>query len=163
MNKSILQGFEIVNELNSQAQAKQRLSQDRILPVAIVVAVNKEAQGQSIKAINDAIETFILNLKEHIETKQNLELALIQTADYCRVVTSLKPVQDIHSIPLLGAYGKDLAMVQGLEVAFNMLLTREHKLKNNDIKVKRPWLILVTDGLGDDYGEETAKNYIAIV
>jgi uncharacterized protein YegL len=79
-------------------------------------------------------------------------LALIQTADYCRVVTSLKPVKDISSIPLLGAYGKDLAMTQGLEVAFNILLTRTHKLKRNNIRVKRPWLILVTDGLGNDHG-----------
>lgn len=157
MNKSILRGLERVNELNHQANEKQRLLQDKTLPVAIVVAVNKKAQGPPIKAINDSIENFILNIKRHKETRHNLELALIQTADYCQVISALKPVEDIDSIPLFGAYGKDLAMAQGLEVAFNMLLTRVHQLKKNEVKVKRPWLILFTDGLGNDYDEETAE------
>ena len=159
MNKSILQSLKIVNELNDQADAhaKQRLLQDRALPVAIVVAVNKAAQGASIKAINDAIETFILNIKKHKETKHNIELALIQTSDHSRVIVPLKPVQEINAIPLLGAYGENLAMAQGLEVAFNMLVTREHKLKKHQVKVKRPWLILFTDGMGNDYGAETAE------
>ncbi|ABM03322.1 hypothetical protein Ping_1510 [Psychromonas ingrahamii 37] len=84
-------------------------------------------------------------------------MVLIQTADYCRVISPLKRVEDINSIPLFGAYGKDLAMAQGLEVAFNMLLTRVHQLKKKQVKVKRPWLILFTDGLGSDYDKETAK------
>ncbi|ABM03325.1 hypothetical protein Ping_1513 [Psychromonas ingrahamii 37] len=78
MKKSILQGLERVNELNYQAHEKQRLSLDRTLPVAIVVAVNKKAQGPSIKAINDSIENFIVNIKEYKKIKHNLELALYQ-------------------------------------------------------------------------------------
>jgi len=156
MSQSLAAAFAQVNRLNRLADVSKIATEESCLPVSIVFALNESSQGGLLNSLNRSLVTFIETLKSQRATAA-IELALIQTSDHARVSLPLKKVSEIRSTPLLSAYGDELAVAQGVEVAFTMLVSRYKKLKEQQKPVKRPWLILFTDGIGTDHYHETAK------
>jgi len=156
MSQSLAAAFAQVNKLNRLADISKVAAQERCLPVSIVFALNESSQGGLLNSLNKSLVTFIETLRSQRES-ESIELALIQTSDHARVSLPLKKVSEIRRTPMLSAYGDELAVAQGVEVAFTMLVSRYQKLKEQQKAVKRPWLIIFTDGIGTDHYHETAK------
>jgi len=145
-----------VNKLNSLAHESKLAAQEICLPVSMVFALKESSQGRLLNSLNEGFAQFTETLKSQAITS-SLELALIQTSDYARVSHPLKKVSEMRTTPILSAYGSELAVAQGVEIAFTMLVSRYQYLKEQHKAVKRPWLILFTDGMGTDYHLETAQ------
>lgn len=154
----IFDGFNQVNQINSNESPVDTVTAMTVLPVGVVTAVNEASKGENISILNTYLEVLSNKLKGITTDNDNIKLAIISSNNYAVVHQPLINVNTTTQIPIIGALGKKRCIAQGIELALSMLLTevRDSK-KETQNKVKRPWLIIVTDGCPTDSWEDTAN------
>ncbi len=140
--------FEQVIQRNQQS-GKTRL------PVSLLVTLTDESKGGIVTEVNQAIESFLLSLREVHALAEQVEIALLESREYVTVHTPLRPITQTP-FPLFSANGERRALGQGLDVAINMLRTVVAESKQKGSTCRRPWCVVITDGQASDVWKDTA-------
>lgn len=141
--------FEQVTQRNHQSDKTR-------LPVSLLVTLADTSKGAIVTDVNQAIESFLLSLREVRTLAEQVDIALLESREYVTVHSPLKPIAQAP-IPLFSANGRHRALGQGLDVAINMLRTVVADIKQKGHTCRRPWCVVITDGQASDVWKDTAS------
>ncbi|USD65594.1 hypothetical protein [Vibrio sp. SCSIO 43136] len=126
------------------------------LPISMLIALNESSQGEKVSVVNKVVETFLLDIAKCPTLSEVLDISIISTQQYVTVLRPQTTIDDGISVPLFSAKGSKRALGQGLEVSINMLRTKVVECDAEGTSCRRPWLIVITDGVGTDCWEDSA-------
>ncbi|WP_123766747.1 vWA domain-containing protein [Vibrio maerlii] len=123
--------------------------------MSILVTLTDSSRGKIISEVNQAIESFLLSVRDTNTLAEQVEVALLESREYVTVHSPLKPINQTI-FPLFSASSEHRALGQGLDVAINMLRTAVAESKQKGHTCRRPWCVVITDGQASDVWEDTA-------
>ena len=112
-------------------------------PCVLLLDTSGSMQGNSIDELNQGLQTFREELFSDSLSMKRVELAII-TFGPVRVMQDFTTA-DMFRPPQLQA-GGDTPLGGALEHGLKLLKNRKQVLRNNGIKLFRPWIFLMTDG-----------------
>lgn len=113
-----------------------------------VVDVSGSMRGKPIKELNEGLKTFHKDIKTDRRLSKRLEVSIITFNEVPKTVLKPSLVSKI-TMPKLQA-GGTTAMVDGVREGINMVMARKEWYKKTGQPYKRPWIVLLTDGVPDD-------------
>jgi uncharacterized protein YegL len=149
-NDPLQYAFNKVSELNDEFLSDASPT----IVLSVLVSLTDESKGDMIQALNSRLPKFVDKLNSKVDN--SIELSIVTTHEYATVQRPNYPLMAKSSLPLIAARGHKRALGQGMEVSLNILRTRVRELQFQAKPVRKPWLIVITDGSPTDVWEDTA-------
>ena len=116
-------------------------------PCVLLLDTSGSMQGESIEELNRGLQLFRQELYNDSLSMKRVEIAVV-TFGPVRVLQDFKTV-DRFRLPPMQANG-DTPLGAAVGCGLHLLKQRKETLRNNGIKLFRPWIFLMTDGAPTD-------------
>lgn len=118
------------------------------LPVFLVLDSSSSMQGNPIKSLNEALQQFLIEVKEDPMLSQRLEISIIEFNSQSQVLLESKLPTEIDAMPLLEASGST-KLQAGITTTLDLVERRKHQLRQQGATFYRPMVMLISDGAPD--------------
>ncbi|MFV0389911.1 MAG: vWA domain-containing protein [Pyrinomonadaceae bacterium] len=112
-------------------------------PCILLLDTSGSMQGNAIAQLNNGLQNFHSELQRDSLSLKRVELGIITFGPVN--ITQPFTTVDNFSPPILEANG-NTPLADAFNTAIQMLNKRKKTLRNNGIKLFRPWIFLITDG-----------------
>ena len=116
-------------------------------PCVLLLDTSGSMQGESIEELNRGLQLFRQELYNDSLSMKRVEIAVV-TFGPVRVLQDFRTV-DQFRLPPMQANG-DTPLGAAVGCGLHLLRQRKETLRNNGIKLFRPWIFLMTDGAPTD-------------
>ena len=121
-------------------------------PIVFLLDNSYSVRGAPLKHMIKAMNECISELKADEEASRDVEICVISFNDRVEIVSDWRPVKEYHIIEF-GAAGAGTNLTTALQAGIDKLGERGRYYVDQGIACHIPYLILVTDGYGDDVSE----------
>jgi len=104
--------------------------------------------GSPIDNLNKGLNRFKTEVSESKQTRDILDVAIIEFNSNYRVVQEFVPVEYMESVKLVATGGT--VMSPAIRKALEMVDDRSRFYRRSGSEPYKPWVILISDGAGDD-------------
>ena len=112
--------------------------------------------GSPIEALNKGLNRFKTEVCENKQTREILDVAIIEFNSVYNVVQEFVPVEYMNPVNLVATGGT--LMSPAIEKALEMVNERSRFYRRAGTEPYKPWIILISDGApGDDISAVTSK------
>jgi len=118
------------------------------VPCVLLLDVSGSMNGEPIKQLNDALNTFKRDLASDALASKRAEVSIITFSDAPTMVHDFARVDSL-TLPVLTAGGQT-AMGHALQMALDEIEIRKELYRSQGVQYTRPWLFLLTDGAPTD-------------
>lgn len=136
-----------------EGKMPSNLAQPHLACVLLVDTSNSMNDFGKIKRLNEGIKRFIKNVSEDENSKDKVDIAIVEFNSSVNIIQDFAPVTDVSSIDLV-AEGATM-MAEGLDRAIDLLTARRLKYASLGVPSYKPWIVLFTDGIPTD-----SKGYV---
>ena len=119
--------------------------------MALVFLLDTSASmgGAPIRNLNDGLNRFKLEVSENKQTRDILEVAIVEFNSNYQVVQEFVPVEYMDTVNLIATGGT--TMSPAIRKALEMVNERSRFYRRSGSEPYKPWVILISDGApGDD-------------
>lgn len=139
--------------------ASKRLPIVFCLDVSPSMGWKEHGNKSSIDLLNEAVSTFVKELKEDAKARASAEIAFVTFSTNIEMDTEFESVGTI-SVPKFSAVKKGgTQMATAVLRSIEKIENRRKQLANNEIGYFAPFLVLVTDGNPDDNDDMSKQNW----
>lgn len=118
------------------------------LPIYFTLDTSGSMDGDPIKSLNEALQQFLVEVKEDPMLSQRLEISIIEFNSESRVLVESKLPTEIDAMPLLEATGTT-NLQAGITTTLDLVERRKHQLRQQGATFYRPMVMLMSDGEPD--------------
>jgi len=111
--------------------------------------------GEPIRSLNEGLNRFKAEVCKDKQTRDILDVAIIEFNSTHRVVQDFVPVEYMEEINLTASGGT--CMAPAIETALNMINTRSKLYIASGTVPYKPWVILISDGAPTDDIKDVVK------
>ena len=104
--------------------------------------------GEPIRSLNEGLNRFKAEVYKDKQTRDILDVAIIEFNNTHRVVQDFVPVEYMEAVNLVASGGT--CMAPAIETALNMVNDRSKFYRNTGTVPYKPWIILISDGAPTD-------------
>lgn len=101
-----------------------------------------------ISNVEKAINKFLSDLNQNSKVSERIDFCLLSFNEKVTIEQDWVPVAQAKTVELTAGGGTNLS--EALSVSVDKLRERGHVYENNGIEVRMPYLIILTDGMGND-------------
>lgn len=112
----------------------------------LVLDVSGSMRGERIKALNEGLATFFDDIRENYSLADALEIAIITFDGEVQTLVQPALVDDIV-LPTLKSRGGMTNLAGAIQSAIDLVETRKQFYRQHGVSYKRPWIIVMTDGM----------------
>ena len=123
-------------------------------PCVLLLDTSGSMAGEPIEELNSGVRTFRSELLSDSLSLKRVEVAVV-TFGPVRVVQDFTTA-DLFHVPSMNASG-DTPLGAAVEKGLQLLKERKTVLRDNGIKLFRPWIFLITDGAPTDRWQHLAQ------
>ncbi len=125
--------------------------------VCLVLDKSGSMYGNNINELNEGVKFFLQDIQNDAKLSVSLEVSIVSFDDEIDVVCNPDLAEFITFNDL--TVGGTTAMVDALREGVRIVEDRKNFYKNNNIKYKLPWIVLITDGAPD--GDQDVDGFSA--
>ena len=114
------------------------------MALVLVLDVSYSMDGTPIDQLNAGLNRFKAELCQDKQTRDILDVAVIQFNDSCSVVQDFVPIEYMDHIHLVADGGTKFS--EPIRLALRMVDERSRFYRRSGTEPYKPWIILVTDG-----------------
>lgn len=118
------------------------------MPVLILIDSSGSMSGLAIKNVEKSVNRFAADICKDPKAAERVEICVISFNDSVKVLQDWGPITEMRKFELLAEGGTNMS--EALETAVDKLKERCHLYEDNGIEVRMPYLIILTDGKGDN-------------
>ena len=119
-------------------------------PCVLLLDVSSSMQGEPIKALNEGLRAFQVDVSKDSVASRRVEVAIVTFGTGARIVQDFVTVDQFVAPELVA--GGQTHTGRGLETALDLVESRKAAYRSNGVAYYRPWIFMITDG--SPYGEE---------
>lgn len=121
------------------------------MPVLILADTSGSMSGEPIQKLNASINRFAKDVGSDEKAARKIDISVVSFSDEPVIEQNWRPLNDMGYVNMEAGGGTDLS--KALEKGVDMLRNRAHLYEEIGIEVKKPYLILITDGYGGDVSQ----------
>lgn len=118
------------------------------MPVELLIDRSGSMSGKAIRNVERAINRFAEDICKDPKAADRVDLCVLGFNDTVEVLQDWCPITEMKKFELTASGGTNMS--EGLRVAVDKLRERGHLYEDNGIEVRIPYLIILTDGMGDN-------------
>ena len=115
----------------------------------------------AIEELTDALNRFKAEVCKDEQTKDILDVAIIEFNDTYKVIQEFSPIEYMKPVELR-AYGKTY-ISEALDVAIDMVTERSRFYRRSGSEPYKPWIVLISDGAPMDPIDKMAEKINSLV
>lgn len=129
--------------------------------VALCLDVSGSMSGEPIAELTRGVEEFYRTCKEHPQSSQSVEVAVVTFGSYARVNSDFSGIGNA-AIPNLQIEGST-NLTAGVQLALERLNAAKEQYQHMGVQYHQPWFVLMTDGAPDGgVYQEVASQVVAL-
>jgi uncharacterized protein YegL len=127
------------------------------MALVFLLDTSRSMEGDAIRNLNEGLNRFKIEVCErNKQTKDILDVAIIEFNSNYRVVQDFVPIEYMDSVNLTATGGTNMS--PAIREALKMVDERSRFYRRTGTEPYKPWVILVSDGApGDDINEVTQE------
>ena len=118
------------------------------MPVLILIDNSGSMSGPAISNVERSVNRFAADICKDPKAADRVDICVISFNDSANVIQDWCPITEMKKIELSAGGGTNMSAA--LRKAVDKLRERGHLYEDNGIEVRMPYLILLTDGMGDN-------------
>ena len=118
------------------------------MPVLLLVDNSGSMAGRAIKNAEMGINRFASDICKDPKAAERVDICVITFNDSTCIVQDWRPITEMRSVEFTAGGGTNMS--GALRMAVDKLRERGHLYSDNGVEVRMPYLIMMTDGMGDN-------------
>ena len=118
------------------------------MPVVILIDNSGSMFGQAISNVEKSVNRFAADICKDPKAADRVDICVMSFNESVTVLQDWCPITEMRKVEL--SAGGGTKMSGALRKAVDKLRERGHLYENNGIEVRMPYLIILTDGMGDN-------------
>ena len=118
------------------------------MPVVILIDNSGSMCGQAISNVEKSVNRFAADICKDPKAADRVDICVMSFNESVTVLQDWCPITEMRKVELSAGGGTNMSAA--LRKAVDKLRERGHLYENNGIEVRMPYLIILTDGMGDN-------------
>ena len=118
------------------------------MPVVILIDNSGSMFGQAISNVEKSVNRFAADICKDPKAADRVDICVMSFNESVTVLQDWCPITEMRKVELSAGGGTNMSAA--LRKAVDKLRERGHLYENNGIEVRMPYLIILTDGMGDN-------------
>lgn len=118
------------------------------MPVAILIDNSGSMSGQAISNVEKSVNRFAADICKDSNAADRVDICVMSFNESVTVLQDWCPITEMRKVELSAGGGTNMSAA--LRKAVDKLRERGHLYENNGIELRMPYLIILTDGMGDN-------------
>ena len=138
------------SEKERSVKTEQLLDNDSYLEIALCVVIlidHSESVATHIVTINNALHDYYQEILEDDVLSQRIEMAVVSCNPELGIIQQPSLVENF-TMPFIGVSRKT-NLIAGVQMAIGIVKQRMQFYRENGIPYKRPWIIILSNGMAD--------------
>lgn len=121
------------------------------MPVLLLIDCSGSMYGKDgipIRSVEKSVNRFMADICKDPKAAERVDVCVIAFNDTPQIIQDWRPITEMGKVELTAGGGTNMSAA--LKLAVDKLSERCHLYEDNGIDVRMPYLIMLTDGMGDN-------------
>lgn len=118
------------------------------MPVVVLIDISGSMSGLAISNVEKSVNRFAADICKDPKAADRVDICVMSFNDSVSIIQDWCPITEMKNVELSAGGGTNMSAA--LRKAVDKLRERSHLYEDNGIEVRMPYLIILTDGQGDN-------------